>query len=454
MVMRRSRSVGRGLNRNKIWRLAIVVMLFFYMVCGNLTDAFISSGIFPNVIKRAEAAGKYNENLIIALDPGHGGAENGAYYYGIKEKDANLKMANLVKKELERYDGVTVVLTRTGDETVSLSERADRAYRAKADILISLHFNAGVSGRSKGASVYISTGERYRQKLRDMADHLLGEFEALGLDNAGTFARVTQMGGRREDGTFDDYYGILRNAYNNGMPSMIIEHCYMDHEEDRLFLQSEEGFRKLAKADANGIVSYYGLTGKDGTVPEPKHAKVYGETTKGVKENSFAAPKVTGIRLMEYDGTTPGLATYEVNVEDEIGISSLYLVYKNEYGDTATITFKTPDSLKTGTYQLTGYVTEYLAIGSYTLSYIGAYNEAGYDVGYNYADGAMVGFGKCDWQNTFSYQGEANLYVQQERRISTAHAKRMDYGIFIGLRDKRNRSSMRIVSCFALQFGH
>ena len=45
----------------------------------------------------------YEDNLIIALDPGHGGTENGAYYYGIKEKDANWKIANLLKKELEQY---------------------------------------------------------------------------------------------------------------------------------------------------------------------------------------------------------------------------------------------------------------------------------------------------------------------------------------------------------------
>lgn len=388
----------------------------------------------------------YEDNLIIALDPGHGGTENGAYYYGIKEKDANWKIANLLKKELEQYEGVTVVFTRTGDETVNLSDRANRAFRADADILISLHFNASVSGKSKGASVYISTGEGYRQQLRDMADCLLGEFEALGLENAGTIARVTQMGRRREDGSFDDYYGVLRHACNNGMPAMIIEHCYMDHEEDRVFLQSEEGFLKLAKADADGIASYYGLIPKDDTtpIPKPKHAYMYGETTKGVNAHSFAAPKVTGIRLIEYDGTTPGLATYEVNVEDEIGISMLYLVYKNEQGEATTISFQTPENLKSGTHQLTAYVPEYLAIGSYTLSYIGAYNETGYDVGYNYGEGEMVGFGKCEWQNKFYYQGEADLMVHKEGSISTAHAKKMDYEILTGLRDKRNRSSMRI----------
>ena len=150
-----------------------------------------------------------DEELIIALDPGHGGDENGAYYYGIKEKDVNLQLAKLVKKQLEQYPNVKVFLTRDQDETVSLSERAKRAHQGYADILISIHFNASVSGKSKGASVYISTGQKYQEQLQSLADLFLGEFEALGLDNAGMFARVTQMGGRRQDGSFDDYYGIL-----------------------------------------------------------------------------------------------------------------------------------------------------------------------------------------------------------------------------------------------------
>lgn len=375
--------------------------------------------------------------VTIALDPGHGGGEDGAYYYGLKEKDINLKLAKLVQQELEQYSRVSVVLTREEDEEVGLSERALRASKAGADVLLSVHCNASASHKSSGASIYISTGEGRRQKLQEFADLLLGEFEAAGLQNAGTFARVTQMGGRRSDGSFDDYYGILRHSYNNGMPSMIIEHCYMDSETDRKFLQSDEGLKTLARADANGIAAYYGLEKTDGTKIVPKHAKVYGGTTKAVKQDYFEAPLITGIRLMEYDGKTPGIAEYEVSVEDEIGIHSIYLVYKNgDTGETASVFLKQSESIVTGTHRLKGYIPEYLSLGNYRLCYIGAYNEAGYDAGYNYAEGSMIGFGKCDWLNRFTYEGDADIRVGQPGSISTAHQKLMDYEIQIGLRKK------------------
>ncbi len=375
--------------------------------------------------------------LTIALDPGHGGEEDGAYYYGLKEKDINLKLAKLVQQELKQYLNVSVVLTRAEDEEVGLSERALRASKAEADVLLSVHCNASASHKSSGASIYISTGEGRRQDLQEFADVLLGEFEAAGLQNAGTFARVTQMGGRRSDGSFDDYYGILRHSYNNGMPAMIIEHCYMDSETDRKFLQSDEGLKTLARADANGIAAYYGLEKTDGTKIISKHAKVYGGTTKAVKQDYFEAPLITGIRLMEYDGKTPGIAEYEVSVEDGIGIHSIYLVYKNDdTGDTASVFLKQSQNIVTGTHQLKGYIPEYLSLGNYRLCYIGAYNEAGYDAGYNYAEGFMIGFGKCDWLNRFIYEREADIQIGQPGSISTAHQKLMDYEIQIGLRKK------------------
>ncbi|MCM1157804.1 MAG: N-acetylmuramoyl-L-alanine amidase [Bacteroidales bacterium] len=377
--------------------------------------------------------------VTIALDAGHGGEEDGAYYYGIKEKDANLAVAKRLKQELEQYSGVTVVLVRDSDEQVTLAERANRAKETGADILLSLHFNASVSHRAEGASVYISTGEEKKKTLMEFADYLLGEFEALGLKNAGTFARVTQMGGRRADGSFDDYYGVLRHAYNHGIPAMIIEHCYMDAKTDRGFLQSEEKLAALAKADANGIAAYFQLRKKDGSRVTPRHARKFGAGTKAIERDYYEAPNITGIRMVEYDGKTPGIATYEIEVEDGVGISSVYLVYRNPDGNSVTVSLKQKGGITTGCYQMKAYIPEYLKQGRYTLSYIGAGNEAGFDAGYNYGDGEMIGFGKCDWLNRFSYGGEADFTVEQVGSISTAHARMIDYEIEIGVRDRRNR---------------
>lgn len=404
------------------------------VICLFITELFFSAGMKTKVFATQITS---NPHLILALDPGHGGEEDGACYYGIKEKDINFAVAEKVKKELEQYSNVTVVLTRQKEETVGLFERASRARAANADILISLHFNASNSHQSRGASIYISTGENYRESLQKLADNLLGEFEALGLDNAGTFARVTQMGGRRADGTFDDYYGVLRHAYNNGMPSIIVEHCYMDSESDKVFFQSEEGLDRLAKADADGIAAYYGLIKADGSKIKAKHAKVFGGTTKAVEQNYYEAPNITGIRLMDYDGTTPGIATYEVKVEDQVGIRSIYLVYQNAEGESVTVFLNQKKGLTTGTYELKTYIPPYLSPGAYTLCYIGAYNECGYDAGYNAVRGSMIGFGKCDWLNTFSYDKEADFDIEKPKNVTKLYAVRLNRTIENGLLGKR-----------------
>lgn len=359
-----------------------------------------------------------NKDMVIALDPGHGGDEKGACYYGFMEKNLNLQLAKMVKEQLEEFQGVTVVLTRETDVTMSLKERADIAKMSGADVLISMHFNASSTHQSRGAAVYISTAEKYREEQRIFADYLLGELEAVGLDNAGTYARVTQMNRKRQDGSFDDYYGIIRNAYNNGIPGLLIEHCYLDSKEDSPYFKEKSGLEQLAGADVNGIAAYYHLKKKDGTTVQGKHAARFGETTKGIEYNYYEAPRITSITLKNDNHVTPQICEFEISVEDDLGISSIYLVYKNmEDGSTMTVSILLEEPLVTGSNDVVGYVPNNVSYGRYRLCYIGAYNIARYDAGYNLYNGELVGFGKCDWLNSFSYGGEADLYIEDRGRI-------------------------------------
>lgn len=222
---------------------------------------------------------------------------------------------------------------------------------------------------------------------------------------------------------------------------MIIEHCYMDAEADKPYFYEEEGLEKLAKADVNAIAAYYGLTGADGEEVMPKHAEKFGATTKALKKNYYEAPNITGIRLVNYDGKTPGMAEFEVGAEDGAGITSIYLVYKNaDTGETVTVSLACLDSLTTGTHRLGAYIPAKLELGNYTLSYIGAYNEAGYDAGYNLSDSSMVGFGKCDWLNRFGYSGEADFTVKEETVISDAYARKLIQEVEARLQRERSIS--------------
>jgi N-acetylmuramoyl-L-alanine amidase len=91
----------------------------------------------------------------IVVDAGHGGDEHGARGpQGTLEKDVTLAVARRLKTAIEIRLGARVILTRDGDQTVGLDERAAVANNNKADLFISLHANASVRPGVSGAEVF------------------------------------------------------------------------------------------------------------------------------------------------------------------------------------------------------------------------------------------------------------------------------------------------------------
>jgi N-acetylmuramoyl-L-alanine amidase len=87
------------------------------------------------------------QDVRVLIDPGHGGPETGATgLNGIREKDLNLTVSRLLEQTLQS-EGFQTVMTRHGDQEVSLSTRQDIAVREKADIILSIHHNALPDGR-------------------------------------------------------------------------------------------------------------------------------------------------------------------------------------------------------------------------------------------------------------------------------------------------------------------
>ncbi len=91
----------------------------------------------------------------IALDPGHGGEDEGAKgAAGTKEKDLTLAVARRIKATIEGRLGIRVLLTRDDDRNVPIEERSAIANNSKADLFISLHANASWRHTTAGATIY------------------------------------------------------------------------------------------------------------------------------------------------------------------------------------------------------------------------------------------------------------------------------------------------------------
>jgi len=91
---------------------------------------------------------------VIVLDPGHGGPDAGVTVGTDVEKDLALALARLVRTELANRLGVQVVLTRDDDRPLTPEQRAELANRARADLVVSLHFDAVPGTQRSGATAW------------------------------------------------------------------------------------------------------------------------------------------------------------------------------------------------------------------------------------------------------------------------------------------------------------
>ncbi len=191
----------------------------------------------------------------VMIDPGHGGAGTqgaGAIYPPYMEKSLTLDVANQLCAELNA-SGVSAAMTRTGDTALSLPERASIAKNSGAKLLVSIHFNASSPHDKTGSAVWTSMFGNHYKVGAECGGQILSQLTSLGFVNKGIWTKAGAQG---------DYYGVVRYGTSLGIPTIIVEHCYMDNPIDRAILE-RVGTGALAHADAVGITGFFsGPTGQ------------------------------------------------------------------------------------------------------------------------------------------------------------------------------------------------
>lgn len=92
--------------------------------------------------------------LLVMLDPGHGGVDPGAERGGLSEANLMLGFARELKEVMLRDGTFRVAMTRDDDVFVPLETRITLAKTAGAAVLISLHADAIAEGEAVGATLY------------------------------------------------------------------------------------------------------------------------------------------------------------------------------------------------------------------------------------------------------------------------------------------------------------
>ncbi|MCE8003660.1 AMIN domain-containing protein [Halomonas sp. MCCC 1A11081] len=111
--------------------------------------------IDPEVVAQQPAAPHPRRDIIIAIDPGHGGEDPGAIGPGgTREKDVVMEISRRLQRLVDGAEGFRAVMIRDGDYYVGLRQRTRIAREQKADFFVSIHADAFNSPRPNGSSVY------------------------------------------------------------------------------------------------------------------------------------------------------------------------------------------------------------------------------------------------------------------------------------------------------------
>jgi N-acetylmuramoyl-L-alanine amidase len=97
---------------------------------------------------------KPGDELLVLIDPGHGGEDSGALGRNSREKNVVLQIARQLKIQLDREPGIRAELTRKGDYYIGLRRRTRIAREMRADLFVSIHADAFKNKNARGASVY------------------------------------------------------------------------------------------------------------------------------------------------------------------------------------------------------------------------------------------------------------------------------------------------------------
>lgn len=262
------------------------------------------------------------EPVIVCIDPGHGGNENGGEWGEYLEKDLNLSVALAMKERLEQYDNVEVWLTRSDDQKISLQKRVDYSAEKGADFLVCLHFNMSENHSLYGSEVWIPAfGENYVQS------NAFAQIEEEALKDYGMLSRGVKTKINKEN---LDYYGILRHCTEYNIPGAIIEHCHLDHEMDSGFYTSVNSLKELGWLDADSVAKYFHLKSEQLSVDYADYPLQIVPVPGDFAHPDTTAPDVCQVTLLDQQGDT---AQIEISAADYDG-KLLYYAISFDNGET------------------------------------------------------------------------------------------------------------------------
>lgn len=167
-------------------------------------------------------------------DAGHGGYDPGAVGY-VKESDVNIKVVNYAYEHLEKNYVVEQYKDLSAND--SLATICNRANKWKADLFISIHFNAG---GGDGFEVYV-----YSTKNKELGRTIEKHVKEIGQNSRGV--------------KYDPELIVLNST---NMKAALVECAFVDNKKDIKDWDENHELKEMGEAIAEAVADWLNLKKK------------------------------------------------------------------------------------------------------------------------------------------------------------------------------------------------
>jgi N-acetylmuramoyl-L-alanine amidase len=257
----------------------------------------------PKPVRAEHAPADMGRDIVVAIDPGHGGQDPGAIGKGgTREKDVVLAISRELAKHIDAEPGMRAFLTRNDDRFIKLRDRIALARRAGADMFISIHADANPKSDVTGSSVYVlslrgasSEAARWLAEQENAADlkggvSLADKDDALasvlmdvslkasiatsGVAAEYVLAQLDRVGTIRKTQVQNAAFVVLKSP---DIPSILVETAFISNPGEEKKLRTPAHQQAIAQAIFNGVREYFRQHPPDGTLYARERALGGGE---------------------------------------------------------------------------------------------------------------------------------------------------------------------------------
>ncbi|WP_151702870.1 N-acetylmuramoyl-L-alanine amidase [Nitrincola alkalilacustris] len=240
----------------------------------------------PSRVVTPNLAPNQVRDIVIAIDPGHGGEDPGAIGpRGLREKDVVLAIGRELKRLIDAEPGYRAVMIRDGDYYVSLRDRTALARRSNADLFVSVHADGWHSPSARGASVWVLSERGASSEMgrwlasRENSADLIGGVGSVSLEDkddvlASVLLDMSMTASRTDSrqvasqihGNISQFarmhkkevemagFAVLRSP---DIPSILVETGFITNPQEADLLKTPAYQARMAQAIFSGITAHF-----------------------------------------------------------------------------------------------------------------------------------------------------------------------------------------------------